>query len=260
MAKDITKILTDWPHGDGPTARRVMGEDGREKVQIRVCIDSFHGILQFECDGRPDGKRPHSCEFYFDYIEEKQRKQAGSGDKSGEFRLTRSQCKKLFEESGMLYHRYVVMLQMGDYDRVIRDTARNMRLFRLVHEQAAHESDRTHLECWWPYILRIHHTAVVMKALEDGNLDAALQAIATCRDRIQELAPQENEVFTQERKRSLEALEQMAHEIRSRKPLSELEKLEKEKREAIQAQRYEEAARLRDKINTLKGRPEGPSK
>ena len=254
MSKDITKLLTEWPHGDGPTARRVKGEDGHEKVQIRVCIDSFNGLLQFECDGRPDGKEPHGREFYFDYIEDKRRKHVEASGKPEDFKLTRSQCRKLFDESGMIYHRYVVLLQMGDYDRVVRDTARNMRLFRFVRANAGHDADRGHLECWWPYILRIHHTAVVMKSLEDGNLDAALEAIAACRARIEELAPQENEVFTLERKRSLEALEQMAQEIRSRRPLTELEKLEKEKGEAIQGQRYEEAARLRDKINTLRER------
>jgi len=254
MSKDITRLLTEWAHEDGPTARRVQGEDGREKVQIRVCIDSFNGLLQFECDGRPDGKAPHGREFYFDYLEDKRRKHLDAGSAPEAFKLTRGQCRKLFEESGMLYHRYVVLLQMGDYDRVIRDTERNMRLFRFVRSNAAHDADRSHLECWWPYILRIHHMAVVMKSLEDGNLDAALASITACRTRIEELVPQENEVFTLERTRSLEALEQMATEIRSRKPLTELEKLEKEKGEAIQGQQYEVAARLRDKINALQDR------
>lgn len=259
MSKDISKLLNDWPHGDGPTARRIRGEDGREKVQIRVCIDSFHGLLQFDCDGRPDGKRPHGREFYFDHIEDKKKLSIEAGGKESGFKLTRSQCRKLFEESGQLYHRYVVMLQMGDYERVIKDTTRNMRLFRFVHDFAAHESDRNHLECWWPYILRIHFTAVVMKHLEAGDLDAALDAIAACRRRMNDLAPQENEVFTQEKKRSAEALDQMEKEIRGRRPLSELEKLKQDQQTAIANQRYEEAARLRDKINELRSQDEKPT-
>lgn len=256
MNKDISKLLTDWPHNDGPTARRIRGEDGREKVQIRVCIDSFHGLLQFDCDGRPDGKRPNGREFYFDYIEDKKKGHAAGADEP--FKLTRSQCRKLFDETAQVYHRYVVMLQMGDYDRVIRDTTRNMRIFRFVHEFAAGENDRNHLECWWPYVLRIHFTAIVMKHLEAGDLDAALDAIAACRRRVHDLPNQESDVFTMEKKRSLEALDQMDKEIRGRRPLSELEKLEQEQAAAIASQRYEEAARLRDKINALRTQCEKP--
>lgn len=260
MSKDISRLINDWQHGDGPTARRIRGDDGREKIQIRVCIDSFHGILQFECDGRPDSKRPHGFDFYFDYLEAKMRKHVEDGGREADYKLTRSQCKKLFEESSQVYHRYVVLLQMGDYDRVVRDTTRNMKVFRFAHDHGGTESDRNHQECWWPYILRIHFTAVVMKHLEAGDLDAALDAIAACRRRIQDLPPQENEVFVQEKKRSLDALEQMEKEIRGRRPLSELEQLEKDKAAAIAGQRYEEAARLRDRINELRNQGDTPPK
>ena len=261
MGKDISKLLSEWPFGAGGNVRRVTGDDGREKIQIRVCLDTFHGLLQFECDGRPDGKRPQNKEFYLDRLEEKLRQFVGTGGKPDQFRLTRAQCRKLFDESGQVYHRYVVLLQLGDFDRVIRDTARNMRLFRFVNRHAMHASDREHLECWWPYILRIHYTAVTMQHLSAGRLEAGLDSIKTCRDRLRELIPQENDVFKNELKRSTEALDQMEKEIRERRPLTELEKLEKEKDEAIKEQRYEDAARLRDKIRSMKpdGEEEGES-
>lgn len=258
MSKDIAKLLSEWPHGEGPTARRIIGDDGREKIQIRVCVDTFHGFLQFECDGRPDGKRPHGREFYLDHLQEKRRRCVENGGVSADFRLTRSQCRKLFDEGGSIYHRYVVMLQLGDYERVMRDTERNMRLFRFINEHAARKEDREHLECWWPYILRIHHTAAVMEHLDRGKIDDALESIAACRQRIEQLPPLEHEVFTQEKERSLEALRQMEEQIRERRPLTKLEQLEKEKRSAISEQRFEEAARLRDRINGLRMESEPP--
>lgn len=256
MGKDLSKLLSDWPPSDGPTARRILGDDGREKIQIRVRIDTFHGILQFQCDGRPDGLRPHGKEFYLDHLLEKQRRFVDAGGTGSGFRITRSQCRKLFDESGSLYHRYVVMLQLGDYERVMRDTARNMRLFQFVHEHASNAEDRKHLECWWPYILRIHYTAAVMDHLAKGRLDAALEAIVACRGRITGLAEQDHEVFKQEKERSLEALRQMEEQIRERRPLTKLEQLEKEKQTAIAQQRFEEAARLRDRINVLRSQTE----
>ena len=249
--KDIAKILTDWPHGIGSNVRCIVGDDGLEKIQIRVCIDSFHGMLQFECDGRPDGKRPHEKEFYLDHLEEKRRLLLAGGAPATAFRLTRRQCQKIFEESGMVYHRYVLLLQLGDYNRVIRDTSRNMRLFRFVHEHAQDSKDRMHLECWWPYILRIHYTAIAMQHLSEGRLDASLESLDTCRKRLASLEPMEHETFKHEFQRSLEALQQMEKEIRQRKPMTELEKLENDLKAAVTEQRYEDAARLRDLVKNM---------
>lgn len=257
MSEDIHPILSKWPHGEGSNLRRITGDDGREKIQIRICIDSFHGLLQLECDGRPDGKRPHGCEFLLDYLEAKCKRFTDAGGHEEQFRLTRTQCKRLFDEGNLVYHRYVLLLQMGDFARVIRDTSRNMRLFRFVHRHAMHASDRTHLECWWPYLSRIHFTALVMERISQGQLHRALETLQTCRERLRALPAQDNEVFKTEMNRSLEALTHMEKEIRARMPKTELEELEHAKAEAIQKQRYEEAARLRDKILALRARPAG---
>ncbi|MCZ7644029.1 MAG: UvrB/UvrC motif-containing protein [Planctomycetota bacterium] len=254
---DIGRILKDWPLGEGSNVRRIIGDDGREKIQIRVCIDSFNGLLQFECDGRPDGQRLHGKAFYLDYAEEKCRlHQAGSGE-AKEFRLTHSQCEKLFEESGMVYHRYVILLQLGDFERVIRDTDRNMRLFQFVNRYAVRQADREHLECWWPYILRIHFTAKAMEHLRESRIEKALEAVADCRARLGQLADQDNETFKYEMQRSREALEELEGELRKRKPLSEIEKLQRDLRRAVDDERYEDAARLRDKIARFESHKSG---
>ena len=36
-------------------ARKIVGEDGKEKLQVRLDL----GLLQMELNGRPDGERPH---------------------------------------------------------------------------------------------------------------------------------------------------------------------------------------------------------
>jgi hypothetical protein len=252
VSQDLSRLLSDWPYGAGGNVRKITGEDGKEKMQIRVSINSFHGLLQFECDGRPDAKRPHGREFYLEYMEEKRQLLLASGAPPEEFKLTHAQCKRLFDESTMVYHRYVVLFQAGDFARVVRDTARNMRLFRFVHANAKHPVDREHLECWWPYILRIHHTALAMQRLSDGRADAALEEVKVCRRFLDELLPQENDIFKVELKRSRETLDQIEKEIRARMPLNEMERLERDKQAAIKEQRYEDAARLRDRINSMK--------
>ncbi|GMV79967.1 MAG: hypothetical protein AMXMBFR7_11510 [Planctomycetota bacterium] len=245
---DIARLLKDWPLGEGSNVRRIVGEDGSEKIQIRVCIDSFNGILQFECDGRPDGEKPQGESFYFDYLEKKLSQHLHGGNIAKDFRVTHTQCERLFDESGQVYHRYVILLQLGDFERVMRDTDRNMRLFRFVNTYAVRQADREHLECWWPYILRIHFTAKAMEELRTGSIEKAMEAVQTCSQRLDELAPQENETFQHEMKRSREALEELDGELRKRKPLSEIEKLQRALQRAVEDERYEDAARLRDKI------------
>lgn len=255
MGDDIGRILESWPVGDGPNARKIIGDDGVEKVQLRVVIEGVHGILQFNCDGRPDAKRPHGRDFALDYYEDLAEARVRSG--SGVFRLARRQAAELFEESAMIYQRYVLLLQMNDYNRVIRDTERNMRLFRFVHGYAARAEDRESLEKWWPYILRVHWTAWALKRLEEESFDAALVCVSECRKALEELAPQENDVFQHEMKRSVEALDDLEKTIRDHRPLTELEQLERDKAEAIGAEDYERAARLRDRIASLRGEDDG---
>jgi hypothetical protein len=170
------------------------------------------------------------------------------------FRLGHRQALELFEESAMTYQRYVLLLQMNDYDRVIRDTERNMRLFRFVHTHAAQPDDHDSLEKWWPYILRVHWTAWALKRLEEESFDAALGCVSECRRVLDGLAPQENEVFHHEMKRSREALDDLEKTILEHRPLTELEQLERDKEEAIGAEDYERAAHLRDRIVDLRKR------
>ena len=130
MAKDISKLLSEWPYGAGGNVRRITGDDGREKIQIRVCLDTFHGLLQFECDGRPDGRRPHGQEFYLDYLGEKHRLFLSTGGRSDQYRITHAQCRKLFDESNQVYHRYIVLLQLGLWHRRGLTVADGSRLAR----------------------------------------------------------------------------------------------------------------------------------
>ena len=158
----------------------------------------------------------------------------------------------------MVYQRYVVLLQLEDFQRVIRDTERNMRLFRFVNRCAADEDDCNRLEKWWPYVLRIHHTARGLLCLGAGDFEGARQAVRTARDLIGDLAEMEDEVFQTERQRSLAALDELAKAIEKQRPLDQVERLEQKKNEAVRSEQFELAAELRDRIAALKrARQEG---
>jgi len=246
MGKDLRYIIDSWPVGDKTNIRRITGDDGREKIQIRVCIDTFHGILEFECDGRPDGKMPYGRPFALDYFEEQCRRLGGS------FALDHSQAQELFHEGSAIYHRYALLLQMGDYDRTIRDTERNMRLFRFVHSYAAEEEDRNTLEKWWPYIIRIHATAQALDHVSKNQHGAAIAALQAAQRCINSLAEIDDDIFEFETIRSSSALAELESRISQDRPLTDIEQLERLRDQAVMEEDYEEAAALRDRIELLR--------
>jgi len=252
VSLDIGPLLREWPHDPQNSARRIVGDDGREKIQMRVRVGTYHGIIQFECDGRPDGERPYGCEFALDHYEEKLRRRESAGRAGESFTLDEDGARELFDEGTMVYERYVVLLQLGDHDRVIRDVERNMRLFSFVNRWAEREEDRETLEKWWPYIIRIHGTACAEKRLAAGDHLGALEAVREARRKIGDIAEMEDRIFHVERERSLKALREIEERIERVRPLDEVEQLEREKQEAVRRQDFERAAVLRDKINELK--------
>ena len=62
--QDISRVLREWTFdATKVNVRRILGEDGKEKIQLRLDL----GVLQMEVDGRPDGKRPFGQESLLDY-------------------------------------------------------------------------------------------------------------------------------------------------------------------------------------------------
>lgn len=252
MSHDISHILENWDYDPAKSYRKIIGDNGREKVQIRVDNAAFQGILQMELDGRPDGRQPYGYDFVLDYYRQAlQRYERAHGSQRG-FELDEESCRELFDESLRIYNRYVFLLQLQDYPRVVRDTKRNMELFRFVHTWAHREDDRNKLERWWPYIIRINATARALMAMETNkDFDSALEIVNEAVERIENLEEQDVEEFRTERERSLKSLADLLESIHEHKPLTAVDMLRVQLEEAVRDERYEEAARLRDQLKGI---------
>jgi hypothetical protein len=244
MTIDINELLNNWAFDPEANVRRIEGDDGVEKIQVRVDQGAFQGILQLNLDGRPDGKRPYDTDYVLDHYEAQENMHPEGGD----FHLDAGSCRELFDESARIYGRYVFLLQIKEYERVVTDTERNMRLFHFVHRYAEQPEDSNNLQKWWPYILRIHATARAMLASNNDDFDQALTILAETRQQIEALGEVEEEEFFSERERSLEALDELVSELSDRRPLSKREQLEQELEEAIANEEFERAAQLRDRL------------
>ncbi len=92
MSLDLNTLLQDWPHESGSIkVRKILGLDGREKLQLRIDL----GILQMEMSGRPDGVRPHNCESLLQYHQRRAARCEARGDI---YELSTDQCSELQQE------------------------------------------------------------------------------------------------------------------------------------------------------------------
>lgn len=251
MTDDIGALLHQWPYDPENSIRKIVSPEGDEKIQVRVDQGPFQGILQMELDGRPDGRKPHDSIFVLDYLRDKLDQHIEENGATEGFTLKGAQCRELFDESRMLYERYVFLLQIQDYDRVIRDTEQNMDLFRFVNKYAKRKKDRLNLEKWWPYILRIHAIARVMIATQDSDFEAGIRIIKGVLDQIEDLKGIDAEEFVVEKRRSIKALNDLREELEQKRPLTESERLKKELLQAIDNEEFERAAQIRDQINDI---------
>jgi hypothetical protein len=259
MTQDIRPILAGWDFEPQRVQVRIIsGDDGREKIQMRIDL----GLIQMEIDGRPDGDRPEGHDSLLELYETR----AGEAEAAGErFSLKGEDCAKLMREGLQYYHRYLSAFQLERYDIVERDTERNLRLFAFVAGHAARRRDRMEFEQYRPYVQMMYARARAMQALERDDYRGALgiidEGIAAIRGFLVEYAQEDGEAECSE----LRYLLQWRREVENDRPMGPLERLEQQLQVSVTLENYEEAARIRDQIRRLsagdarKHRPTGSS-
>ncbi len=250
VLKDISPILQGWDHDpEGVNVRKIIGKDGREKIQMRLDL----GLIQMEMTGRPDGERPYGKESLLEYhLERLARHRERQGTDAG-FSLSPRECEELRAEGTQYYFRYFSLYHLSDYAGVERDTNRNLRLFDLLRDYAEEESDRLSLEQYRPYILMMNTRARAHQSLEQGLTRRALEQIAEGIRKIEEFTQSYNrEDFSTIAEYYIDGLREWAERIRETDPLTATERrLRQELEEAVAREDYERAARLRDVIRRI---------
>jgi len=251
MDKDISKILEGWdylPHEI--TVRKITGIDGKEKIQMRLEL----GLLQMEIEGRPDCKKPYGkeslLEYYLSLIEEHKAKYRTDE----KFALDHNDCLKLYVESLQYYYRYLCLFKLGEYEGVIRDTERNLQVFNLIKKYATDEEDIRAFEQYRPYLILMNTRARAHYCLERKDYDEALKNIENGISSIENFFKEYQRVDLIKKSEEITFLKKWKEEIQQNKPLTELEKLQKELKEATAREDYERCAELRDRIQKLQGK------
>ncbi len=240
MMDDIAAILKDWRYlPNDVNVRIITGQDGRPKLQMRLDL----GLLQMELDGRPDGQRPHRFETYFNYFLEKSRRPKAG--KSHAFHLTPMDCWLLQQEAIQFYHRYLALMRLGDFSRVIRDTTRNLHVFDFVARHARDEEIVWSFEQYRPYVIVMKTRACTSLSMEAKDHAQALDHIRIGMRQLRRHYRQYGDKAGEDRL-ELELLREWALEVKKKRPLSERERLRRDLARAIRNEEYEQAAILRD--------------
>ena len=250
MDFDISELLDHWKYKPGQAlVRRFKGNDGKEKIQLRVDL----GLLQMNAEGRPDGRRPAGYESLLELCQSRlYRYVAEHGGSDDGFALSADDCSSLQLEAIQYHHRCVCLLQLEDYGGVIRDAERNLALFEFVSRHAKSPEDVGALQQFKPQLLMILTRARASQSLQTDDYDQAIQQIESGLERIRAHFRELDRPADAVQGVEIQSLESWLDEVRAKRPLSTRERLENALQKAVESENYEQAAQVRDALRNLK--------
>ena len=253
VSNDISKILDQWPYEPGKiNVRLIEGEDGEPRIQLRLDL----GIMQMRTSGRPDGLRPEGYESLLEFQEARQDEHAAEQGGPAGFVLDEEACRGLREEAVQYYHRYVCLMVLEDYDGVVRDTTRNLRVLDLCSKFAQTESDRNVLEQFRPYITMMRARALASQALKDNEPKAAIHAIDQGLEALRQYFVESDQADQFEESNEVQVLRSFRDQLTPKLPVSQGAELKERLQQAIAQENYELAAILRDELKAIEKVPE----
>ena len=245
---DLSSLLQEWPYEPGRIqVRRINGLDGRPKIQLRVEL----GVLQMEEHGRPDGARPEGMESLLDYQLDRIERYSKGGGAESNFALSPAECAAMRDESVLYYHRYVAMFVLEEYQAVIRDTTRNLKVFDLCKNHAVEEEDRRSMEQFRPYVLMMRTRAEASEAIKNQKPKIALAVLDAGLELIKSVFEEWGRAEDYESANEVMLLRGMREILVPKLPVSEHYELKQRLKAAIDAENYELAAILRDELRQV---------
>ncbi len=246
MGRDLTEILREWEYDPENSVRIIEADDGRKILQIRQPL----GIEQYEMDGRPDGLRPEGKPCLLDVYHERlalYRSEHGGDDG---FHVSHEDCDDLQSEGIIYYYRYLILFQIGDFERTAADTDHNLALCEFIGKFAEQEDDKKQILQYRPYILRMNALSKAMISMSRELLMSARDLLESAIQDIESMPDVDTPTFEVERMRSLNVLRATLKQVMERKP-SPVAQLKHQLDEAVAEENFELAAELRDRIRRI---------
>jgi hypothetical protein len=246
MSEDISHILDSWKYDPDNAVRIIKADDNRDVMQVRQPL----GIEQYELDGRPDGKRPFGRETFLDEMFQRRENFFKTHAETMEYHFGKEELQMLQNEGVLFYYRYLNLFQISDYKRVTKDTEHNLKLCDFVEKHAEDQTEARNILQYRPYIIRVNAISHAMISLNSNVKSVAQQVLEDAIREIKELTDVDTPTYQFEKIRSLNYLRVALKQVLEKK-IDPVTKLRKELDEAIEAEEYERAANIRDRLREL---------
>jgi len=259
--RDITAVLESWPiQAGGVTARRIVGVDGAEQIQLRIPM----GLLQMYPDGKPDGQRPGGFTTTLAWVK--------SLVQQGIEQLEEDHWTELDREVMQFYHRRVALLAIAeaerkagnpeqaatDYARVVRDADHNLEIMDFIKRYNHHADYVEAHEQYRPFVLGHRTLGAGLYWLCRGEPYESIDVMQAGLAQLKRIYECRGEAAVLRRDPTANRLKRLAEQIR--KEHSIVKTPHEELAEAVAAEDFERAAILRDRIRARAEQLKSPFK
>jgi hypothetical protein len=246
--QDIDFILREWPYQPGVISARIVRAPGRRKVlQMRIEL----GLLQMEFTGRPDGERPGEMDTYLDFL----RSQFGDAPDAPPV-LTEEQCFEIDREFVQYYHRRICCLALREFDCAVADADHTLALMDFVIAHSPNEDWTASHQRYRPFVYFHRTQALALAVLERSGPEAAIEEINQGLEEMRKIFVRAEAEEQFESDELVNQLRELKESLRKEYQVGQT--LVEQLAEAVAAEEYERAARLRDEIAKRHITREGP--
>jgi len=235
--ENIDAILKQWPYDpEAISVRLVRASGDRDVVQMRIEL----GVLQLETDGRPDGSRPLGAATVLDYLREAHAAHDAS------YTMDENECAEADREFVQFYHRRICWLALRDFRRAVNDADHTLQLMDACRASSPDDGWTATHEQYRPFVLFHRTQAAALSALDDDSAEAAVETVNDGLRRIHDVyestgsdGPFEDDELVQ---RLMELRESLREQFSVGRTLRE------QLADAVAAEHYELAAKIRDEL------------
>lgn len=235
--QDIDNLLQEWVFDPfGHNVRKIEAGD-RMVLQMRIEM----GVLQLETEDRPDGWKPEGFSTYLAY-------QQSRTIENPELVLEEKECLEVDREFAQFYHRRVCWLQLKEFANAVKDADHTLALMDFCKLHSPSEEWTLSHEQYRPFVLYHRTQAQAMELVQrDNGAEFAIEEINSGLDKIHELfvAFEAEEQFEEDE--LVVRLREFRESLRDRYEIGKT--LQEQLADAVAAEQYEVAARIRDKMN-----------
>jgi len=235
--KSLDRLLSEWPYEPSSVSVRIVkGDDARDVIQMRVDM----GILQLETTGRPDGERFDGGDTYYDHLLKE------SLESENGFELSEDQCAEADREFVQFYHRRICWLALREYRRAVNDADHTLAFMDFCSEHSPEEAWALTHEQYRPFVLFHRTQAAALAELEDSGPESAISEINRGLEQFETLFREHDAEEYYEDDELVARLKELRESLREEFEVGRT--LSERLADAIAAEEYELAARLRDEL------------